>query len=117
MRHPARSPSSFPLIRPDRSHRRTVSGLTFNRVATSCTVKSSSSIAAPHGISIVVYIEVHQSKVSHRVDIPVVDRKSPSLVNGDSGSSDWATVDGFCECRDAERVARCEHSLAVVIAA
>jgi uncharacterized Zn finger protein len=37
-------------------------------------------------------------------------------VHGDSGRSYWATVDGFCECPDAERVARCKHSLAVLIA-
>jgi uncharacterized Zn finger protein len=37
-------------------------------------------------------------------------------VPGDSGTSYWATVDGFCECPDAERVARCKHALAVLIA-
>jgi len=54
--------------------------------------------------------------VSDRVDLSVVDSKA-GLVHGDSGKSYWATVDGFCECPDAERVARCKHALAVLIAA
>src|SRR5438876_673168 len=53
--------------------------------------------------------------MSGRVDLSDVDRKA-GLVHGDSGKSYWATIDGFCECPDAERVARCKHSLAVVIA-
>src|SRR5687768_16160181 len=53
--------------------------------------------------------------VSDRVDLSVVDAKA-GLVHGDSGRSSWAPVDGFCECPDAERVARCKHSLAVLIA-
>ena len=53
--------------------------------------------------------------MSDRVDLSVVDSKA-GLVHGDSGRSYWATVDGFCECPDAERVARCKHSLAVTIA-
>ena len=53
--------------------------------------------------------------VSDRVDLSVVDSKA-GLVHGDSGRSYWATVDGFCECADAERVARCKHALAVLIA-
>ena len=53
--------------------------------------------------------------MSGRVDLSVVDMKA-GLVHGDSGRSYWATVDGFCECPDAERVARCKHSLAVTIA-
>jgi hypothetical protein len=53
--------------------------------------------------------------VSDRVDLSVVDPRV-ALVHGDSGRSYWATVDGFCECPDAERVARCKHSLAVLIA-
>jgi SWIM zinc finger len=53
--------------------------------------------------------------VSDRVDLSVVDSKA-GLVHGDSGRSYWATVDGFCECPDAERVARCKHALAVTIA-
>jgi hypothetical protein len=36
--------------------------------------------------------------------------------DSDSGRSYWATADGFCECPDAERVARCKHALAVLIA-
>jgi hypothetical protein len=39
------------------------------------------------------------------------------LVHGDAGKSYWATVSGFCECPDAERVARCKHSFACLIAA
>src|SRR5688500_585614 len=54
--------------------------------------------------------------MSDRVDLSVVDIKA-GLVHGDSGRSYWATVDGFCECPDAERVARCKHALAVTIAA
>jgi hypothetical protein len=54
--------------------------------------------------------------VSDRVDLSVVDHRA-GLVHGDSGKSYWATVDGFCECPDAERVARCKHALAVLIAA
>jgi hypothetical protein len=50
-----------------------------------------------------------------RVDLSVVDRNA-GRVHGDSGRSYWATTDGFCECRDAERVARCKHALAVLIA-
>ncbi len=53
--------------------------------------------------------------VSDRVDLSVVDSRA-GLVQGDSGRSYWATVDGFCECPDAERVARCKHALAVLIA-
>jgi hypothetical protein len=53
--------------------------------------------------------------VSDRVDLSAVDAKA-GLVHGDSGRSYWATVDGFCECPDAERVARCKHALAVLIA-
>jgi hypothetical protein len=53
--------------------------------------------------------------VSDRVDLSIADPKA-GLVHGDSGRSYWATVEGFCECPDAERVARCKHSLAVVIA-
>ena len=53
--------------------------------------------------------------LSDRVDLSAVDIKA-GLVHGDSGRSYWATVDGFCECPDAERVARCKHALAVVIA-
>ena len=53
---------------------------------------------------------------SHRVDISAADSKA-GLVHGDSGRSYWATTDGFCECADAERVARCKHALAVVIVA
>jgi hypothetical protein len=53
--------------------------------------------------------------VSDRVDLSVVDPRA-GLVHGDSGRSYWATVDGFCECPDAERVARCKHALAVLIA-
>jgi hypothetical protein len=53
--------------------------------------------------------------VSDRVDLSVVDSKA-GQVHGDSGRSYWATVDGFCECPDAERVARCKHALAVLIA-
>ena len=53
--------------------------------------------------------------VSDRVDLSVVDSKA-GLVHGDSGRSYWATVDGFCECADAERVARCKPSFAVLIA-
>ena len=52
--------------------------------------------------------------VSDRVDLSVVDSKA-GLVHGDRGRSYWATVDGFCECPDAERVARCKHALAVLI--
>jgi hypothetical protein len=52
--------------------------------------------------------------VSDRVDLSAVDPKA-GLVHGDSGLSYWATVDGFCECPDAERVARCKHALAVLI--
>ena len=53
--------------------------------------------------------------VSDRIDLSTVDMKA-GLVHGDSGRSYWATVDGFCECPDAERVARCKHALAVTIA-
>jgi len=53
--------------------------------------------------------------VSDRVDLSVVDSKA-GLVHGDSGRSYWATADGFCECPDSERVARCKHALAVLIA-
>ena len=39
------------------------------------------------------------------------------LVHGDSGRDYYATVDGFCECPDAERIARCKHALSVSISA
>jgi hypothetical protein len=53
--------------------------------------------------------------VSDRVEL-CADEPTTGLVHGDSGRDYYATVDGFCECPDAERVARCKHSLAVVIA-
>jgi hypothetical protein len=53
--------------------------------------------------------------VSDRIELSVVDPKA-GLVHGDSGPAYWATADGFCECPDAERVARCNHALAVIIA-
>jgi hypothetical protein len=53
--------------------------------------------------------------VSDRVDLSTAD-PGAGLVHGDSGRSYWATVDGFCECADAEQVTRCKHALAVVIA-
>jgi hypothetical protein len=43
--------------------------------------------------------------VSDRVALSVVDPRA-GLVHGDNGRGYWATVDGFCECPDAERVAR-----------
>jgi hypothetical protein len=52
--------------------------------------------------------------VSDRVAI-CADEPTTGLVHGDSGRDYYATADGFCECPDAERVARCKHSLAVVI--
>ena len=45
------------------------------------------------------------------------DDGTMGLVHGDSGHGYWATVEGFCECPDAECVAHCKHSLAVTIAA
>src|SRR5215510_10240004 len=54
--------------------------------------------------------------VSGRVEI-CADEPTTGLVHGDSGRDYYATVDGFCECPDAERVARCKHSLAVLIVA
>lgn len=53
--------------------------------------------------------------VSGRVEL-CADEPTTGLVHGDSGRSYYATVDGFCECPDAERVARCKHSLSVTIA-
>src|SRR5262245_10360448 len=53
--------------------------------------------------------------VSGRVEL-CADEPTTGLVHGDSGRDYYATADGFCECPDAERVARCKHSLAVVIA-
>ena len=53
--------------------------------------------------------------VSDPVDLSIVDSRA-GLVHGDSGTSYWATAGGFCECPDAERVARCKHALAVLIA-
>jgi hypothetical protein len=53
--------------------------------------------------------------VSDWVDLSAIDPEA-GLVHGDSGLSYWATVDGFCGCPDAERVARCKHALAVLIA-
>jgi hypothetical protein len=49
--------------------------------------------------------------------VELQDDGTTGLVHGDSGRDSYATVDGFCECRDAERVTRCKHSLAVTIAA
>src|SRR6266571_176359 len=54
--------------------------------------------------------------VSGRVEL-AADEPTTGLVHGDSGRDYWATVDGFCECPDAERVARCKHALSVMIAA
>jgi hypothetical protein len=54
--------------------------------------------------------------MSGRVELSENDPKT-ALVHGDSGRDYWATVDGFCECPDAERVARCKHSLACIIVA
>jgi predicted nucleic acid-binding Zn finger protein len=53
--------------------------------------------------------------MSGRVEL-CADEPTTALVHGDSGRSYYATVDGFCECPDAERVARCKHSLACIIA-
>src|SRR5215211_5014340 len=53
--------------------------------------------------------------VSGRVEL-CADEPTTGLVHGDSGRNYYATADGFCECPDAERIARCKHSLAVVIA-
>ena len=52
--------------------------------------------------------------VSGRVEL-CADEPTTGLVHGDSGRDYYATIDGFCECPDAERVARCKHSLAVII--
>jgi hypothetical protein len=49
--------------------------------------------------------------------VALQDGGATVLVHGDSGRDYYATVEGFCECPDAERVARCKHSLAVAIAA
>jgi hypothetical protein len=57
----------------------------------------------------------HRIVVSDRVEL-CADEPTTGLVHGDSGRDYYATADGFCECPDAERVARCKHSLAVVIA-
>ena len=52
--------------------------------------------------------------VSGRVAL-CADEPTTGLVHGDSGRDYYASVHGVCECPDAERVARCKHSLAVVI--
>jgi hypothetical protein len=53
--------------------------------------------------------------VSGRVEL-CADEPTTGLVHGDSGRDYYATADGFCECPDAARVARCKHSLSVTIA-
>lgn len=54
--------------------------------------------------------------MSERVELSTED-PTAGLVHGDSGKSYWATVNGFCECPDAQRVSRCKHALSVIISA